>query len=235
MGDYPGRFYEDWLDVGQRLRTEAAEAAMELETRARTAARHLPVVVVRHALLVGERRTGHIECGAGLAKLFAAGPLLGWLPTFVPIPGLAEGPRFVNVSPVDYVAEGIVEIAASDLVRPGNEGATYCLADARPPTLAELWDLLLDRVGAGEAWLRIPVDGRGPLGRTLHVAGRLGTTVARLFDRTGGLPSALSQRGEHDVRNAVGLLEPVHIACPRLETYLDALYSDYLARRKRSS
>jgi len=227
-GEYHGRFYEDWLEVGQSFSTEEGRSALELEIRARESAARVPVVVSRHALLVGHSTTGASECDAGLGRLFAMGPTLRRLPAWAPVPGAAEGPRFVTVSPVDYVAAGIVVLACAEGIEPGEQGATFCLADGTPPTLGELTDLLLDRVGGPEPLIRLPVDGKGPLGMAVEAAVRAGTALSKAVGRGPGPMAALLQRGEHDVQNAERVLEPFGVACPRLATYLDALYTDYL-------
>ncbi len=145
VGDFSGRFYEDWLDIGQSFPSKKAREVMEAELYAREAAERLPVIIARHALPVGHSRTGQTECEAGVSRLFALVERLSRLPSFVHPPGPAQGQRFLTVSPVDFVAEGIAELAFSDEVRPGE---TYCLADPHPPTLAEFWETLLDRAGA---------------------------------------------------------------------------------------
>lgn len=229
-GDYVGRFYEDWLEVGQSYSRPADRAALELERAARSAAATLPIVVARHALLVGHSATGRIECDAGLSRLLALGPAIGRLPSWLPLPGAAEGPRYLTVSPIDYVAEALVLLALTERLSPEGPAPTFCLADPTPPTLSELSDLLLDRVGGPEPAFRLPVDGRGALGRALSRAVR----AAAFLDRRGtSAAAALAhqlRRVEYDTWNAVSALEPLGLTCPRLPTYFDALYGGYLAR-----
>ena len=95
VGDYIGRFYEDWLDVAQTLSTQKAREVLETEARAREAASYLPLCVVRHSLLVGHSKTGQIECSAGFDRLFALGRYVSKLPSFIRIPGPAAGKRFI--------------------------------------------------------------------------------------------------------------------------------------------
>ncbi len=78
------------------------------------------------------------------------------------------------------------------------------------------------------------MDGRGPVGSVLSSVASAGAKIA---SQAGLDPAPLSlflRRGDHDTTNARALLEPMGISCPALATYLDALYSDYLERRKRS-
>jgi len=229
-GDYKGRFYEDWLDIGQKLSTQLARDTIEAERRARQGASYVPIRVVRHAQLVGHSCTGLFECDAGFSRVFPWGELAARLPSFVHPPAPAEGHRFVTISPVDYVAEGLVEIALSSEL---GESMTFCLADPASPTLAELFELVLDRVGGPSPGLRFPVEGKGAVGLGVNLVARLGASVTGALGKGSGSWGFLLQRGEHDVSNAQRVLEPAGITCPRLPTYFDALYEDYRRRRGR--
>ncbi len=231
VGDYSGRFYEDWLDVGQSFTSERSREVMEAETYARDAASHLPVVLVRHALLVGHSRTGQTGCNAGLTRLFGLSDRLSHLPSFIHPPGPAEGARYLTVSPIDYVADGIVELAFNEKVSPGK---TYCLADPDPPTLAEFWETLLDRIGAPTSGVKLPVEDRGPVGTVVQTFLRNGARLLQTVGMKDGPWAYLLQRGEHDVSNARSTLEPEGVRCPRLATYIDALLENYRQRLGRS-
>jgi nucleoside-diphosphate-sugar epimerase len=230
-GDYTGRFYEDWLDIGQSHPSAAERQLVQAERYAREAATYLPVVVARHALLVGHSLTGQIECRAGLSRLFSMVEKLALLPSFVHPLGPAHGERYLTVSPVDYVARGIVELCTSRTVLPGT---CTCFADPEPPTLAEFWDTLLDRVGGPTAGVRIPVVDKGVTGWAVQSLARNSAWLSGLVGRGEGPWVFLLQRGEHDVTNARRLLGPVGVRCPKLATYLDALYEDYQRRKRRS-
>jgi thioester reductase-like protein len=230
-GTYSGRFYEDWLDVGQVLTSQLARDVLEAEQRARDAAGHVPVCIVRHALLVGHTRTGQMECDAGFSQALAWGARAARLPSFVHLPGPAAGRRYVVLSPVDFLAEGLVEIAFADDVAPGE---TFCVADPDPPTLAEVFDLVLDRAGGPRSGFRVPVDGTGAFGASIALVARAGATLSTAF---GALPvpwSTLLRRGDHDTTNAQRVLSRAGVTCPRLATYLDVLFEDFHRRRVRS-
>lgn len=229
-GDYRGRFYEDWLDVGQTLSTQRARDTLEAERRARQGASFVPICIVRHAILVGHSCTGQMECDSGFSRIFAWGDALSRMPSFVHPPGPASGQRFVSVSPVDFVAEAIVEILFNDTVE---RAETFCLADPDPLTLAELFDLVLDRAGGPAAGLRLSVDGKGAVGRGVQLVARVGAVLNGALGRGAGPWAFLLLRGEHDLSNTLRILESTEVSCPRLPTYFDALYEDYRRRRGR--
>jgi thioester reductase-like protein len=229
-GDYQGRFYEDWLDIGQTLSTQRARDTLEAERRARQGAAYLPIHVVRHAILVGHSCTGQMECDAGFSRIFAWADAVRRMPSFIHPLAPAAGERFVPVSPVDFVAAAIVEILLSDRVE---QAETFCLADPEPLTLAELFDLVLDRAGGPAAGLRLAVDGRGAVGRGVQLFARVGAALNGALGRGAGPWAFLLQRGEHDLSNALRVLAGTDVSCPRLPTYFDALYEDYRRRHGR--
>jgi hypothetical protein len=171
-----------------------------------------------------------MECDAGFSRIFAWADAMARMPSFVRPPGPASGDRFVSVSPVDFVAEAIIEILFSDRVA-GAE--TFCLADPDPLTLAELFDLVLDRAGGPSAGLRLNVDGRGAVGRGVQLVARVGAALNGALGRGAGPWAYVLQRGEHDLSNALRVLESTDVSCPRLPTYFDALYEDYRRRQGR--
>jgi nucleoside-diphosphate-sugar epimerase len=231
MGTYIGRFYEDWLDVGQVLPDQRSRDVLEAEVQARKAADYLPVCVVRHALLVGHTRTGQMECDAGFGRVLAWGFRAAHLPSFVRLPAPAPGRRFVVVSPVDFLAEGLAEITFAGDVAPAE---TFCVADPDPPTLAELYETVLDRAGGPAIGLRIPVEGKGPIGLSIEALAQAGESLTRAFGADPGFLPALLRRGDHDTSNARRVLARAGVVCPRLATYLDVLYQDFLRRHGRS-
>ena len=232
IGDFSGRFYEDWLDVGQSFSSEKGRQVKEAECYARDAASHLPVILVRHALLVGHSHTGQTECTAGLTRLFGLTNGLTHLPSFMHPPGPAEGARYLTVSPIDYVAEGIVELTFNEEV---SAKSTFCLADPDPPTLSEFWETLLDRIGAPTSGVRLPIEEKGPVGLVVQRFVRNGARLLKTMGIKDGPWVYLLQRGDHDVSNARRTLEPAGVRCPRLVTYLDALLENYRHRLVRSA
>lgn len=230
IGDYQGRFYENWLDIGQTLSTQRARDTLEAERRARQGAAYVPICIVRHAILVGHSCTGQMECDAGFSRIFAWADAVSRMPSFARPPVPASGQRFVSVSPVDYVAEAVVEILFKDAVE---HAETFCLADPDPLTLAELFELVLNRAGGPAPGLRLSVDGKGAVGQGVQLVARVGAFFNGALGRGAGSWAFLLQRGEHDLSNALRVLEATEVSCPRLPTYFDALYEDYRRRRGR--
>ena len=68
-GDYPGTFYEDWFDVGQRFIDALDRSTFEMEARAREARRTLPLLCLRPGVVGGDAETGEVDRGQGLGPL----------------------------------------------------------------------------------------------------------------------------------------------------------------------
>jgi thioester reductase-like protein len=221
-GDYPGRFYEDWLDVGQTFSNPVARSKFAAESHVHAAARSLPVVVLRPGFLTGEASTGACDEDRGLTPLFSlASRLTAGLPVWLPVVAPDGADRYVPITPNDYAATATLAI----LSEPSNAGRTFCLVDPRPPTVRELVDHLSDMLG--RPLYRVPV---GLLTKIpLLGPGRLLGSGHAVTKRFGGSPVSLYfllLRNEYDTANTRGALESTGVSCPPFDVYLKQ-YFDY--------
>lgn len=221
-GDYPGRFYEDWLDVGQTFSNPVARSKFVAESHVRSAARSLPVVVLRPGFLVGEASTGVCDEDRGLFPLFhLASRITGGFPVWLPMVAPDGGDRYVPITPNDYAADATLAI----LCEPANAGRTFCLVDPRPPTVRDLVDHLSEMLG--RPLYRVPV---GLLTRIpLLGPGRLLGSGHAVTKRFGGTPISLYfllLRNEYDTANTRRAIDGSGVACPGFESYLKQ-YHDY--------
>jgi nucleoside-diphosphate-sugar epimerase len=223
-GDYPGRFYEDWLDVGQTFTNPVARSKFVAETHVRSAARSLPVVILRPGFLAGDARTGECDEKRGLVPLFAgatrvAQSVPAWMPLLAP-----DGPdRIVPITPNDYAAAATLAI----LREPTAVGRTYSLVDPGPPSVRDLVDLIAELVGRPvyRASLR-PVT-RLPLLGPARLLGS-GQAVTR---RLGGSPVSLYfllLRNEYDTTNARRILDAAGVRCPAFEQYVKQYFDFFV-------
>lgn len=138
-GLHRGRFCEDDLDVGQRFRNAYEQSKFESEQLMREDhnARGLPITVVRPSIIVGDSATGWTASFNVLywpTRALARG-------SYPVLPARRSSP--VDVVSVDYVADAIYALAASD------DGAhnTYHLTSARAATsIGELLALACDKL-----------------------------------------------------------------------------------------
>jgi nucleoside-diphosphate-sugar epimerase len=213
-GDYPGTFYEDWFDVGQRFVDALDRSTFEMEARAREARRTLPLLCLRPGVVVGDAETGEVDRGQGLGPLVRLLQMArgwpAWLPWLAP-----DGERsVVPLSPADYVVRAILALASLRTFR----GHAYSLVDPHSPTLRELLDDLSDRIGlARPRWTANPTLQR----RFLSLPGVL-PAIARAGDAL-GVPlrslRLLLGRNRHDVARTREALDPLGIVCPPYSTY----------------
>jgi len=221
-GDYPGRFYEDWLDVGQTFSNPVARSKFAAEAHVRSASRALPVVVLRPGFLAGEAATGACDEDRGLFPLFSlATRLAGTLPTWLPVIAPDGADRYVPITPNDYAAAAALAV----LAEPANAGRTFCLVDPAPPTVRDLVDALGEMVG--RPLYRVPV---GLMTRIpLLGPGRLLGSGHAITRRFGGSPISLYfllLRNEYDTENIRRALEGTRVSCPHYSSYI-AHYFDY--------
>ncbi len=104
-GTHTGRFSEDDLDVGQGFRNTYEQSKFESEQMIRAEADHLPWIVLRPSIVVGDRSSGWT----------AAFNVMYWplraLSTglFRAVPAMPESP--LDIVSIDYVADAIYELA----------------------------------------------------------------------------------------------------------------------------
>jgi long-chain acyl-CoA synthetase len=135
-GTHEGPFGEDDHDVGQGFRNAYERSKWEAEglVRART---HLPWSIVRPSIVVGDSRTGWTSAFNVLyypLQAYSRG-----LATEVP----ADADAFVDVVPVDHVADGI--LAALEAPRTGTYGLVAGESVAKVGELAEMVGRYFDR------------------------------------------------------------------------------------------
>ncbi len=213
-GDYGSRFYEDWLDVGQKFRSFYARSKYEGEARVREA-RDLPTVVVRPGSVVGDSRTGEAWGTTTLVTAIHAVRRLAGLPRWTPLPAPFLPRSRYPVVPVDFVVDAIRALV--DVEAPA--GRTYCLVEPDAPSINDLLALIADRVGAPKPRVRLPVaralSGVASVPVLSPLLRRMGLRVDFL--------TYLDQPHDYDVSNTTAALEPRGLRCPRLKDYVDRI------------
>ncbi|MFD0386394.1 SDR family oxidoreductase [Streptomyces stramineus] len=113
-----------YLDSKQRAERQVRDA-------------HVPHVIVRPSLVIGDSQTGRMDCLQGVPTLLVAA-LAGWLKWLPLAPETT-----VDVVPSDFLARAIVELAADA----SSSGTVWVTAGSAAPTMGRLVRLL----GSGNA------------------------------------------------------------------------------------
>lgn len=213
-GRYDGRFYEDWLDVGQSFHGLYGPSKYEAEARVREA-RDLPTVIVRPGSVVNDSRTGDAWPRTTIEMAIRAMRRLSALPRFVPLPQPFSMHSRYPAVPVDYVARAIRTLV--DVEAP--PGRTYTLVEPDAPAIARVLDEVAVRVGAPR--LRIQIRAAGPISK-LSTVPILAPALRRAGIKVDFL-QYLDRPHDHDLTNARGTLEPRGVVCPPLVSYLDRI------------
>ena len=123
-------FREDQLDVGQSFRNPYERSKFEAERMIRERAAGLPLQILRPSIVVGDSRTGRTS-----AFNVLYGPLKAFARGRIPaIPARRSSP--VDIVPVDYVADRVVELAMG-----GPDGTFHLVAGRNATTVDRLLDL----------------------------------------------------------------------------------------------
>ncbi|GAA4748965.1 SDR family oxidoreductase [Gordonia alkaliphila] len=173
-GDHDEAFSEDDFDLGQEFPTAAQRAAFDAEKLVRET-EGLHWRIYRPSTIVGDSTTGEMDRIDGPYYFFPWLRGLGKLPSFLPLPVFGVG--FVNVVPVDYVADALVALVGHE---PDESGRVFHLSDPERRTLTELFNALAPALDAPRGFDLVPgvlarpllaVTGHNPLrtGRDLVV------------------------------------------------------------------
>lgn len=204
-GRRTGHVLESELVRPPGFRTVVEEKLYRAERMMREAMDHVPVTVLRPSTIVGDSRTGEIDCMEGpylLILLMLSSPV----DLRVPLPG--RGDTALHLVPIDFVADAGCQIADD----PGASGRTFHIVDPNPPTARRVFELIAEEVGRP-----------GPVGA-------LPTQLATALLRTPGLErfshiprtflEQLATPVEYDARNTEEVLAGTDIRCPSAPSYL---------------
>jgi thioester reductase-like protein len=217
-GDHPGEFTEDQLEVGQGFRNAYERSKFEAELLVRERSARLPVLILRPSIVVGERSTGWTSSFNVLyppLKAFARG-------AYPVIPARRSTP--VDVVPVDYVADAVVELVESSQ---DDLGVYHLVSGRRATTVGGLIE------HSARYFRRRPPRVVSPpiYRRLLHpILIRVsGERQRRALRRTEALFPYFSMKVMFDDRRARSRLEQVGLRAPSLDSYFDRLldFADY--------
>ena len=210
-GTHPGPFTEDDLEVGQTFRNPYERSKFEAEQLVRRDRRRLPIQVFRPSIVVGEASTGWTQAFNVLYT-----PLKAFVQGRLPVlPARASAP--VDVVPVDYVADAIVELTD----RPADEGTYHLVAGGRATSVGELIDLAAAHVDRSSPLVLPP----GPYRRLLHplLKRRAPERRRRALERLEAFFPYFAMDVTYDDRRARGALAPSGIEAPPIGRYFGRL------------
>ena len=216
-GTHAGEFREDQLDVGQRFRNPYEQSKFEAEKLVRAHQQRFPIDVFRPSIVVGERSTGWT---ASFNVLYS--PLKAFVRGMLPaIPARRSSP--VDVVPVDYVADAVVELTSDQTTG----GHTYHLvAGPQATTVGRLIELSSAHVGRREPVVIPP----GLFAKVAYpLLTRASAKLRRGLERSKVFFPYFSMDVRYSNRQARRRLEPAGIEVPPIEAYFDRLL-DYAAR-----
>jgi long-chain acyl-CoA synthetase len=210
-GTHPGPFTEDDLEVGQTFRNPYERSKFEAERLVRRDRRRLPIQIFRPSIVVGEASTGWTQAFNVLYT-----PLKAFVQGRLPVlPARASAP--VDVVPVDYVADAIVELAD----RPADEGTYHLVAGPRATSVGELTDLAADHVDRAAPLVLPPSVYRTVLHPLLKR--RAPERRRRALERLEAFFPYFAMDVTYDDRRARGALAPSGIEAPPIGRYFGRL------------
>jgi len=174
----------------------------------------LPVTIHRPAVVCGDSRTGETTKYDGVYYLIK---YLQMWPRLLSLANIGNRDVRLNIVPVDFVVKAMAALARDERA----VGATVQLADPRPLTTGELFELIAQTLAGRGSFVRLPK----PLVRA--------SLSFPLSEKLTGLPHVgvpyffIDQT--YDTRRADELLAPHGVSCPPFPSYVNALIN-YVAQ-----
>ncbi len=229
-GDREGVITEEELDCGQGFRNLYERTKYEAEKKVRAAMGRLPITVYRPSIVVGDSKTGEIGRFDGPYYL---GILLVSSPLSVPLPLPGDGGAPMNMIPVDYAVDAILQLSQ----QPEAEGLTFHIVDPNPMSARSAYQLIARCAGLQANKISLATG----LPRSLL------SGLTKLFLSVPGLEKIsraprqaidyVSSMAIYNSTNTMRQLKGSGLECPPFEAYADNLVayvrSYYEDRRKK--
>ena len=205
-GDRTGIVLEEELNAGQSFRTPVEETLAVAERMARGGGGELPITVIRPTHVVGDSITGEVE---RFDEFYLLILLMMSSPQEFPLllPNRLDVPLLVV--PIDYVVKAAHYLAA----HPAAVGGTFHLADPRPLSIREAYQLVAERGAEERPGEAVP----GGLARALLSAA--GVNLSASSPRA--IMELVAKQVRYGTHHADQLLQESGIRCPGLAAYID--------------
>lgn len=209
-------YEEELIDGGFKNNYELTKFLAEKAVRERI--NHIPTVIIRPAIVVGNSRTGEIPKFDGpyyMMNFFAC------FPKRLPLPYIGKGQAEVNLVPVDFIVEATQHLFSQKKAL----GKTFHLADPKPMKAREIYREIHRRM-----------KGEDPIG--LIVPASLVKTalyvpfIRNYFKVIPQVMAYLSHQQHFDTSNSQELLFSRGMKPPHLLQYLDNLINYFMQHRK---
>jgi thioester reductase-like protein len=207
-GNREGFVKETELDDTMGFRNPVEESLYRVERMLSESASELPIVVLRPALMVGDSVTGEVEDLNGLYLLIR---FLLSAPNDYRIPAPSRTGVRISAVPVDYAVRAGLQIAGDER----SIGRTFHIVDPKPVTVRHALNLFAEATGHPAPREHDPLN--------LATALMRAPGLQRFRNTTRAFLDHLKTDVIYDDRNTRELLAGTGIACPDLESYVDAM------------
>ncbi|HMB52917.1 MAG TPA: SDR family oxidoreductase [Thermoanaerobaculia bacterium] len=207
-GDRTGRVLETELDAGQGFKNHYESTKFHAEVAVQDRRDRVPATIFRPAVVVGDSRSGETDKYDG--PYFTIRFMMR-LPRLMPMVGIGSGKARLNLVPVDFLVDAMVEIGGQE----ASVGHVYQLADPGALTVSDLLDLISHELGKPRPLISVP-------GAVLEGALSLGP-VRRLLEMPKETIVYANHPVAYDTQNTLGALEGTGVECPSIATYLPTL------------
>lgn len=207
-GKRRGLVREVELDEGQEFKNHYESTKFWAEVEVQRSMEEVPTRIFRPGIVVGDSQTGQTDKYDGPYYIIK---LLLRLPDGAPTMNIGDGSALVNIVPVDYAVQSMVEIASQEKTL--NE--TFQIADPNPMRAQDIVTRLLKIMGKSPAL--------GKLSPAIINAALKVKFLRKTIDVPHEAVVYFNHGARYDTTNTQEALANTSLRCPHLSTYLDTL------------
>jgi hypothetical protein len=160
IGDYPGRFSENWVDVGQTPFDEVDRSSLEMELLC-IKEKAFPIIRIRVGLVVDPKGVpSTLGLWPNLSERFVGfSSIVKRMPRLLRLPVAVSKGALAPISPADFIATVMLKSVSES----PTSGAIHAVLDP-PPSIEAVLAVASDRIGGARLRPGLPIDSVAKLG-----------------------------------------------------------------------
>ncbi len=202
-GKRTGRVYETDLTHNAGFKNFYEETKYHAEMLVKQQMSHIPTMVFRPGIVVGDSETGATDKFDGPYFILQA---LQRLPRYTLMTRIGDGTAPVHLTPVDYVVDAMAYL----LQQPEHNSTTFHLTDPNPLSTQEIIETFVQQLNMHVAYVPVPPT----VARTL-----MGTNVGRYLGIAPEMIDYFDHEVHYDTTRIEKALQGSGITCPSLRDY----------------
>lgn len=226
-GDYKGKFYEDWLDIGQNFSDQLSRSFFIAEKYLRPLFNILPFTVLRVGFLINDIIEPQLQfkpcCDEELRLFIKAikkmAPFFSKTDLKLPIDGLTNS--IIPITPLSFLVDTISYFILKNV--PINSSITFCIIDPAKTTLDNFVEKIISLSTGNNKRTTVTVAVPPYLKPIFHNLASLTGSILNLTGKQSKLLKLITQRQSFDIYNTLKLIHMANLTLKPIDEYLREL------------